>query len=99
MSEPIIIYPSPAYFLARSSFSLLPSPPGAISCFYPGSVSVGHEVALGFCLTYDSTRHHLLLKAAQQSILGFTLTYRYFYRHNTPIKRNSGTSCPEKFIE
>jgi len=66
------------YFLARSSIALLSSPPGAISCFYSGGISLGHEVALSFCLTHDSTRLHLLLKAAQQSILGFTLTYLYF---------------------
>jgi hypothetical protein len=66
------------YFLARSSIGLLASSPGAISSFYPGSIPLGHEVALSFCLTYDSTRLHLLLKAAQQSILGFTLTYLYF---------------------
>jgi len=65
------------YFLARSS-TLLASPPGAISCFYSGSVSLGHEVALSFRLTHDSTRLHLLLKSPQQSILGFTLTYLYF---------------------
>lgn len=66
------------YFLARSSSTLLSSPPGAISGFYPGSISLGHEVALSFCLAHDSTRLHLLLKAAQQSILGFTLAYLYF---------------------
>jgi hypothetical protein len=57
---------------------LLFSPPGAISCFYSGSISLGHEVALGFRLTHDSTYLHLLLKATQQSVLGFTLTYLNF---------------------
>jgi hypothetical protein len=67
------------YFLARSSSTLLSSPPGAISCFYSGSVSLGHEVELGFRLTHDSTYLHLLLKSTQQRILRFTLMYLYFY--------------------
>ncbi len=41
-------------------------------------------MAMGLCLTQNSTCLHHLLKATQQGILGFTFTYQNLRRHNTP---------------